>query len=106
MSAWTFFTNHAHVLVCISRDPSIRIRDLAVQVGITERAAVRIVSELIDGGYLERERDGRRNHYLVRADQPLRHPVEQPHSVGEVLEVLGAGRPVPAGADRPDDGGS
>lgn len=95
MPAWTFFTNHAHVLVCISRDPSIRIRDLATQVGITERAALRIVSELIDEGYLERERDGRRNHYVVRSEQPLRHPVERPHSVGEVLHVLEA---------HPDDG--
>src|SRR4051794_15999580 len=85
---WTFFTNHAHVLLCIARDPEIRVRDLAVRVGITERAAQRIVADLVEAGYVERARDGRRNHYAVRADQPLRHPVEQPHSVGEVLAVL------------------
>jgi DNA-binding MarR family transcriptional regulator len=88
MSSWTFFTNHAHVLLCISRDPEIRIRDLADQVGITERAAQRIVTDLIEADYLERERDGRRNRYTVREEQPLRHPVEQPHSVAEILAVL------------------
>ncbi len=88
MAEWTFFTNHAHVLLCIARDPEIRVRDLAVLVGITERAAQRIVADLVAAGYLERSRDGRRNHYRVRADLPLRHPVEQPHRVGEVLAVL------------------
>ncbi len=88
MAEWTFFTNHAHVLLCITRDPGIRIRDLADQVGVTERAAQRLVAELIDAGYLDRTRDGRRNRYQVRADLPLRHPVEQPHRVGEILDVL------------------
>jgi hypothetical protein len=88
VAEWTFFTNHAHVLLCIARDPEIRVRDLAVLVGITERAAQRIVADLVAAGYLERSRDGRRNHYQVRADLPLRHPVEQPHRVGEVLAVL------------------
>ncbi len=88
MADWTFFTNHAHVLLCITRDPGIRIRDLADQVGVTERAAQRLVAELIDAGYLDRTRDGRRNRYSVRADLPLRHPVEQPHRVGEILDVL------------------
>jgi DNA-binding Lrp family transcriptional regulator len=88
VAEWTFFTNHAHVLFCIARDPEIRVRDLAVLVGITERAAQRIVADLVAAGYLERSRDGRRNRYQVRADLPLRHPVEQPHRVGEVLAVL------------------
>ncbi|MGL4745495.1 MAG: helix-turn-helix transcriptional regulator [Dermatophilaceae bacterium] len=88
MGDWTFFTNHGHVLVCLVRDPEARIRDLAATVGITERAAQRIVADLVDGGYLERERDGRRNRYRVLSDRPLRHPVEQPHRVGEVLDVL------------------
>ncbi len=88
MAEWTFFTNHAHVLLCIARDPEIRVRDLALLVGITERAAQRIVADLVAAGYLERSRDGRRNRYQVRADLPLRHPVEQPHRVGEVLAVL------------------
>ena len=88
MAAWTFFTNHAHVLLCIARDPEIRVRDLAVRVGITERAAQRIVADLVQDGYVDRTREGRRNRYRVREDLPLRHPVEQPHRVGEVLAVL------------------
>jgi predicted ArsR family transcriptional regulator len=87
-SGWTFFTNHGHTLLCIARDPGIRMRDLAVRVGVTERAAQRIVADLVEAGYLERTRDGRRNRYQVREDLPFRHPVEQPHRVGEVLAVL------------------
>jgi predicted transcriptional regulator len=96
---WTSFTNHAHVLVCIVRDPDARIRDLAAAVGITERAAQRIVADLVDQGYVERSRDGRRNRYRVVPDKPLRHPVEQPHRVGEVLEVLMT-RPATAADER------
>ena len=88
MAEWTFFTNHAHVLLCVAREPEIRVRDLAVRVGITERAAQRIIGDLVEAGYVERSRDGRRNRYTVRADRSLRHPVEQPHQVGEVLAVL------------------
>jgi DNA-binding transcriptional ArsR family regulator len=100
---WTFFTNHAHVLLCIARDPEIRVRDLAIRVGITERAAQRIVADLVDAGYVERSRDGRRNRYRVRNDLPLRHPVEQPHRVGEVLAVLAELEPAlsPDAATRP-----
>lgn len=87
-AGWTFFTNHGHVLLCIARDPGIRIRDLAARVGVTERAAQRIVADLADAGYLERTRDGRRNRYQIREDLPFRHPVEQPHRVGEILAVL------------------
>jgi predicted transcriptional regulator len=88
MSQWTFLTNHAHTLVCIARDPGLRLRDVAERVGVTERAAQRIVSDLVDAGYLERRRDGRRNAYRVRADRPLRHPVEHGHDIGEILAVL------------------
>jgi DeoR/GlpR family transcriptional regulator of sugar metabolism len=88
MGDWTFLTNHAHVLLCISRDADIRIRDLAQRVGITERAAQRILTDLVEHGYLERSREGRRNHYAVRSDLPMRHPVEQSHQVGELLQVL------------------
>lgn len=87
---WTFFTNHAHVLHCLARDPAIRLRDLADRVGVTERAAQRIVADLVEAGYVERTRDGRRNRYRVRTDMPLRHPVEQPHRVGEILAVIAA----------------
>lgn len=88
MAGWTFLTNHAHVLLCVARDPGLRHRDLAEAVGITERAAQRIVADLVEAGYLERERDGRRNHYRLHTDQPMRHPVDRGHSVGEVLDVL------------------
>ena len=88
MAEWTFLTNHAHALLCIARDPGIRLRDVAARVGVTERAAQRIVSDLVDAGYLDRLREGRRNSYRVRADRPLRHPVEHGHRIGEILEVL------------------
>lgn len=88
MAEWTFLTNHAHTLICIARDPGLRLRDVADQVGVTERAAQRIVSELVDAGYLERLRDGRRNTYRVQPDRPLRHPLEHGHRIGEILEVL------------------
>jgi DNA-binding IclR family transcriptional regulator len=85
---WTFLTNHAHVLLCVARDPGARLRDVAEAVGITERAAQRIVAELVDAGYLKREREGRRNRYEIEPDLPLRHPLEREHAVGEILAVL------------------
>ncbi len=90
MAEWTFLTNHAHSLLCIARDPDIRLRDLAEQVGVTERAAQRIVNDLVDGGYLTRQREGRRNTYRVSSDRPMRHPVERGHRISEILEVLHA----------------
>ncbi len=92
MPDWTFLTNHAHVLLCVSRDPGARLRDVAEVVGITERAAQRIVAELEEAGYLTRTRDGRRNRYEVHPDLPLRHPLERDHMVGEILDVLGPER--------------
>lgn len=86
--SWTFLTNHGHVLVCIAGDPGIRGRDIAARVGITERAAQAIVADLVSGGYVQRTRVGRRNHYEIDSDRPLRHPVEQPHSVGELLQLV------------------
>ena len=85
---WDFLTNHAHVLVCVARDPGIRMRDIAGAIGITERAAHRIVSELVTEGYLLRERQGRRNHYQVKAKLPLRHPLVGEHEVGDLLQLL------------------
>jgi DNA-binding MarR family transcriptional regulator len=85
---WDFLTNHAHVLVCVARDPGIRLREIAAAVGITERAAHRIVSELVDEGYVVRERQGRRNRYQVKTKLPLRHPLAEEHEVGDLLEVL------------------
>ncbi len=88
MTEWTFLTNHTHVLVCISENPDLRIRDMAELVGITERATQRIVAELVAAGYLEKSREGRRNRYRVVTGQPLRHPLERSHSVGELLRAV------------------
>lgn len=85
---WTFLTNHGHVLICIAKDPQQRLRDIAEQVGITERAVQGIVSELEADGYLTRHRVGRRNEYEVHADRPFRHPVERDHRVGEMLRLM------------------
>ncbi len=85
---WTFLTNHAHVLVCIARDPGIRLRDVAERVGITERATQGIVSDLVEAGYVSRTRVGRRNHYAVQDDLPLRHPLEHEQAVGSLLQVV------------------
>jgi predicted transcriptional regulator len=87
-TSWDFLTNHAHVLTCVAHDPGIRLRDIADAVGITERAAHRILSELVEDGYVLREREGRRNHYQVVADLPLRHPLVRGREVGDLLKVL------------------
>lgn len=88
MERWTFLTNHAHVLLCIASDPEMRLRDVAHRVGITERAAQRIVADLVTEGYLQRERIGRRNHYEVHTDARLRHPVERSNEISALLELL------------------
>lgn len=90
---WTFLTNHAHVLVCIAEDEDIRGRDIAERVGITERAAQAIIADLVAEGYVERTKVGRRNRYTVNPDAPLRHPLEQDHSIGELLVTLGRLQP-------------
>lgn len=90
MTEWTFLTNHSHVLVCLADDPDLRIRDMAERVGITERATQRIVAELVASGYLEKERDGRRNRYRVVTDRPLRHPLERSHTIGDLLTAVAA----------------
>jgi DNA-binding IclR family transcriptional regulator len=86
---WTFLTNHAHVLLSLARDPEMRIRDVALRVGITERAAQRIVSDLVAAGYLVATRVGRRNRYELHPELPMRHAVEAHTAVGALLEALG-----------------
>ena len=88
MATWSFFTNHARVLICISRDPGLRLRDLAAALGITERSAYAIVTDLAEAGYVVMEKDGRRNRYRVEAELPLPEPVTQERTIGEVLGVL------------------
>ncbi|MFO0417123.1 MAG: helix-turn-helix transcriptional regulator [Pseudomonadota bacterium] len=84
---WTFLSNHSHVIICLARDPEIRMRDIAIAVGITERAAIRIVTELEDGGYIRKERIGRRNHYTILPDKNFRHPLEARHSIKSILAL-------------------
>ncbi len=85
---WTFLTNHAHVLIAISRNPELRQRDIAHAVGITTGAVQRIVHELETEGYLSTERIGRRNRYTIDASKPLRHPLENQHSVEDLVSSL------------------
>ena len=85
---WTFLTNHARVLIMISEDPEIRLRDLAGMIGITERSAQRIVAELEEAGYLDHDRVGRRNRYRVSLDVGLRHPLEQNVEIGRLLGLF------------------
>ena len=85
---WTFLSNHAHVLVCLALDPDSRLRDVATQVGITERAVQKIVSDLEEAGVIVRERAGRRNTYRVNLDVPLRHALEAHKTVGSLLLLV------------------
>ena len=86
--SWTFLTNHAHVLLCLAREPQMRMRDVAELVGITERAVQRIVGELEEAGYIVRTRQGRRNHYEVKADLPLRHAIERHQNVSALIALV------------------
>jgi predicted transcriptional regulator len=85
---WRFATNHAHVLQCIAADPTARLRDVAASVGITERTAAHILSDLQQAGYLTKTRIGRRNHYDVHAELSLRHPRHRHRTVGDLIRFL------------------
>ncbi len=87
---WAFLTNHARVLICIAHDPGIRLRDIGDQLGITERAAHRIIAELAAAGYVSRQRDGRRNHYTINVHLPLPDAIAREQSIGELLTILTA----------------
>ncbi|MEQ8279919.1 MAG: winged helix-turn-helix domain-containing protein [Deltaproteobacteria bacterium] len=86
---WTFLTNHAHVLFCLAQDPSMRLRDVATHVGITERAAQRIVAELAQEGYVTVKKDGRRNTYRIRDKKKLRHHLESNVTIRALLDLVG-----------------
>jgi hypothetical protein len=86
--AWTFLSNHAHVLMCLARDPNCRLRDVAVQVGITERACFKILSELERSEIVSHVRFGRRNHYEINLEAPLRHPLEAGRTLKSLLKAL------------------
>jgi hypothetical protein len=85
---WSFLTTHAEVLLCIARDPGIRLRDIGAAVGITERRAYSIVADLADAGYLVKEREGRRSRYQLQPDLPLGGPVGREGTIGELLALL------------------
>ncbi len=88
VQGWTFLSNHMHVLVALSRDPELRIRDLAELIGITQRAIQRILAELTDAGVLKVKKVGRRNRYTIQRKTRLRHPLESKHTVGELIDLL------------------
>jgi DNA-binding Lrp family transcriptional regulator len=99
-ASWTFLTNHAQVLLCIARDPGIRLRDIADRVGITERSAYGIVGDLAEAGYIVKEKTGRRNRYQIQAHLPLPEPSTRERTVGEVLALLAGSEPRPT-SDQP-----
>lgn len=85
---WSFLTNHFHILVVLSRDPYLRISDIADEVGITYRAVQKILAELVEDGVLKIKKDGRRNIYSINRKRRLRHPLESKHTIGALLEIL------------------
>jgi predicted transcriptional regulator len=99
--SWTFLTNHAHVLICLASNPELRISEIADLVGIGERATQSIVNDLVESGYVQRTRVGRRNTYRVDADRPLRHPLERNHDIGVLLDALTPGHPAEVSSSRP-----
>jgi DNA-binding IclR family transcriptional regulator len=102
---WTFVTNHTQVLLRLAQSPDVRLRDVAQTIGITERAAQRILADLVEAGYVERRRVGRRNHYTINRDHAMRHHAQLGHQIGELLDLLELARPPdrPDGQSRPED---
>ncbi len=88
MAEWSFLTNHARVLVCIAHDPGMRLRDIAAAVGVTERTVFGIVDDLIAQGYVDKDKDGRRNRYSIRTDLPLGESLGRERTIGDVLDLL------------------
>lgn len=86
--SWTFFSNNAHVLVCLTQTPQPTTREIAIRVGITERAVQRIIMRLVQAGVLNVMKDGRRNRYELDLDQQLRHPLESHRTIGEFLRLI------------------
>lgn len=90
-ASWTFLSNHAHVLLLLAAGEDLRVRDIALRVGITERAVQKIMLELEEAGVLDRTRDGRRNRYAIHAEVQLRHPVEAHRTVGDLIRLVHGG---------------
>jgi Winged helix-turn-helix DNA-binding len=112
MGSWSFLTNHARALLCIAADPGARLRDIATSVGITERRAHAIITDLVDAGYVVKDRNGRRNQYRIQTDLPLRDPINRQRTIGELLDLLvgsdehgkGSARGTDDGRPRPPPG--
>ena len=90
MASWTFLTHHARVLLCVAHDPGMRLRDIAASLNITERSAFGIITDLVEGGYVVKEKDGRRNRYHIQAHLSLPEPDGRERTVGEILALLAA----------------
>jgi hypothetical protein len=88
MGRWSFLTNHARALLCLAHDPGVRLRDIAATVGVTERSAHDMVTDLVDAGYVVKDKDGRRNQYRIQEHVPLRDPISQKPTIGEMLDLL------------------
>jgi len=88
VASWTFLTTHARVLLLVAHDPGVRLRDIAASLGITERGAFGIITDLVEAGYVVKEKDGRRNRYRIQAHLPLPEPTARERTVGEVLALL------------------
>lgn len=93
---WTFLSNSAHVLLLLAKDPDARLRDVAEEVGITERAVHRLLSEMEEAGIITRQREGRRNHYTIERNLQLRHPIEAHRTVGDLIDMIWADEVEPA----------
>jgi predicted transcriptional regulator len=87
--SWTFLTNHAHVLLAVAATPDLRLKEIAARVDITERTAMHIVADLEQVGCIERRKHGRRNHYVIKAQHPLHHPLEEHHQISDLISALG-----------------
>ena len=104
VTSWGFLTNHGRVLLCIARDPGVRLRDIADRLGITERSAHGIVTDLTEAGYVVKHKDGRRNRYQIQAHMPLPEPASQEPAIGEVLALLTGAVLASDGTPQADDG--
>ena len=103
MASWTFLTHHARVLLCVAHDPGMRLRDIAASLNITERSAFGIITDLVEGGYVVKEKDGRRNRYHIQAHVPLPEPDGRERTTGEILALLVGPGPAPV-RPRPEQG--
>jgi hypothetical protein len=100
MAKWSFLTNHAAAMVCIAHDPGVRLREMAAALEITERSAFAIVNELVEAGYVVKQKEGRRNRYRIQGHLPMRDSVARERTIGEILDLLVKASPT-ANADQP-----